>query len=224
MKTTKYLFIALIAASMAACGGKSNNSGEAIDSTEVAEVIDSVAEITSVDQIQAPEQVKSQILAAIESGDQTKAESLVAIVKQKVEELKAAGNETALKEYASALENIYKEKAEQIKSLGTLGNTISTAVSATGVEEAVTALKNLGVDVASTGDAAAQAAADGVKSQAGAVVNDAKSKVNDAANDVKAKANDAVNNTTKKANDAINNAKSKANDAVNNAAKKALGM
>lgn len=210
MKTLRIFTVAALAACLAACGGKTSDNASGADSVAVEDAVEAVAEIASAEDIQSPDQISGEIAKAVETGDQTKAQNLIAMVQQKIEELKAAGETAKVAEYAVKLKDLYEANKDKIKNIPGLEEAVGKAVTASGVAEAISALNAINPDM--------------LPESAKAVIGDAKGKLDEKAGELRDKAKDKINEAVDKE---VEKAKQKVKDDANKKlddARKKLGF
>lgn len=219
MKKT-ILFAAALALTLASCGNKTQNAGNATDSTEVAiddENLDEAPALSAETQSKV-EELSVALTKAIDAKDSKAISETLTALQTTYKQLVESGNVEEAKSYGAAIKQLVSEKADGIKQAA------SGDVSA--IEQLVNGVKNLPTSAEATAEDVKNAAA----STATSAVNDAKDKANEKVNETKeaakAKANEAVNEAKTKATDKVNEtkeaAKAKTNEAVNKAADKAL--
>lgn len=179
----KVLLLAAVAATMGltACGGKTEQPVEAVDSVIVDEAAEALDAATT----------------ALENGDAEEVQTAIVDLQGKIEALVAEGNVEEAEGYKSRLLQWYKENKEKVD------NTVSEGVTIQQLVETVTNLPTTAEDVAKAGVEAAKADGEKAAEDLNAAVQQ---KTNEVVNAAQQKANEKVNEAAQKANAKVNEA------------------
>lgn len=211
MKTLKIFTVAALVACLAACGGKTNENGSGVDSAAVEENVETTVDnIATAADIESPEQISEEITKAVEAADESKAQKLIEVLQQKIEELKAAGATAEVAEYAAKLKDLYEANKDKIQNLPGISEAVGQVVTSSGVEEVINSLKSINPDI--------------ISDETKAKLDEAKGLLDAKANELRDKANEKVNESVDKGVDKVKEkVKDDASKAVDDARKK-LGI
>lgn len=202
MKKVFLMSTAIVAFTLASCGGKTAPNANNTDSS----VVDTTA-MANGNMQNAADSIISVLSAQLNAKDTKGLQTTVQSVIEKYSKLISSGNIEAAKAYASKVQAFFNEHADQIDSVTDGNSTITTLVNN---------IKTLPTNVETTATDAASA----MKGDAENLIKKAKQNAKDAA---EKKADETVDAAKDKTNKAIDEAKKKSNE-IADKAKKELGL